>query len=94
MIKSEINFKLKVKVNKILAYILFSVGIDHSNPYIHSTTVLCDNIFLVTPISTISTYPKGCKTNNISVVYTEFGNLKKTQKMDVGQVGFHDDKKV
>ena len=24
-------------------YIWFSIGIDHSNPYIHSTTVLCDN---------------------------------------------------
>ena len=24
------------------AYIWFSMGIDHSNPYIHSTTVLCD----------------------------------------------------
>ena len=23
-------------------YIWFSMGIDHSNPYIHSTTVLCD----------------------------------------------------
>ena len=34
IIKSEINFKLKVK----MAYIWFSMGIDHSNPYIHSTT--------------------------------------------------------
>lgn len=32
--------------------------------------------------------------NNIAVVYTPFGNLKKTQGMDVGQVGFHDQKKV
>ena len=30
---------LKVKQNP---YIWFSIGIDHSNPYIHSTTVLCD----------------------------------------------------
>jgi hypothetical protein len=36
----------------------------------------------------------GCKTNNITVVYTEFENLKKTQRMEVGQVGFHDDKRV
>jgi hypothetical protein len=36
----------------------------------------------------------GCKTNNITVVYTEFENLKKTPRMDVGQVGFHDDKRV
>ena len=43
------------------------------------------------PPCTLST---GCKTNNITVVYTEFENLKKTQKMDVGQVGFRDDKKV
>ena len=34
-------FKLKVKVKKILIY-WFSMGIDHSNPYIHSTTLLCD----------------------------------------------------
>ena len=34
IIKSEINFKLKVKMNKIL-YISFSMGIDHSNPYIY-----------------------------------------------------------
>ncbi len=36
----------------------------------------------------------GCKTNNITVVYTPFTNLKKTQGMDVGQVGFHDPKQV
>ena len=36
----------------------------------------------------------GCKTNNIAVVYTEFNNLKKTQRMEVGQVGFYSDKKV
>ena len=41
IIKSKINFKLKVKMNKILI-IWFSMGIDHSNPYIHSTTVLRD----------------------------------------------------
>ena len=23
------------------------MGIDHSNPYIHSTTVLCDNVMLL-----------------------------------------------
>ena len=42
-IKSEINFKLKVKMNEILMY-GFQLDIDHSNPYIHSTTVLCDNL--------------------------------------------------
>ena len=36
----------------------------------------------------------GSKTNNIQVVYTLYGNLKKTQGMDVGQVGFHSDKEV
>ena len=29
--------------NEEYPYIWFSMGIDHSNPYIHSTTVLCDN---------------------------------------------------
>ena len=28
------------------------------------------------------------------MVYTLYGNLKKTQGMDVGQVGFHSDKEV
>ena len=32
--------------------------------------------------------------NNVSVVYTSFTNLKKTAGMDVGQVGFHSQKKV
>ena len=36
----------------------------------------------------------GSKTNNIQVVYTLYGNLKKTQGMDVGQVGFYSDKEV
>ena len=39
-------------------------------------------------------YLTGSKTNNISVVYTEFANLKKTQSMDVGQVGFYNQGKV
>ena len=34
IIKSEINFKLKVKMTKTLI-IMFSMGIDHSNLYIH-----------------------------------------------------------
>ena len=38
-------------------------------------------------------YP-GCKTPSVSVVYTPFTNLKKTPDMEVGQVGFHDRKKV
>lgn len=32
--------------------------------------------------------------NNIDVVYTMWANLKKTQGMDVGQVGFFKDKEV
>ena len=28
--------------NEEYPYIWFSMGIDHSNPYIHSTTILCD----------------------------------------------------
>ena len=39
-----INFKSKVKIKNI-PYIWFSMGIDHSNPYIHSTTVLCDTAY-------------------------------------------------
>ncbi|XP_064382283.1 coiled-coil domain-containing protein 25-like [Halichondria panicea] len=37
---------------------------------------------------------QGCKINNVSVVYTPFSNLKKTAGMDVGQVGFHNSRKV
>eukprot|EP01026_Neomeris_dumetosa_P005891 TRINITY_DN1178_c0_g1_i5.p2 TRINITY_DN1178_c0_g1~~TRINITY_DN1178_c0_g1_i5.p2 ORF type:complete len:189 (-),score=31.39 TRINITY_DN1178_c0_g1_i5:427-993(-) len=37
---------------------------------------------------------QGCKTNNIDVVYTPWGNLRKTAAMDVGQVSFHDVKAV
>lgn len=32
--------------------------------------------------------------NNINVVYTPWGNLKKTGDMDVGQIGFHRQKEV
>ena len=32
--------------------------------------------------------------NDIDVVYTMWANLKKTQGMDVGQVGFHKEKEV
>eukprot|EP01125_Pyxidicula_operculata_P013900 TRINITY_DN4613_c0_g2_i1.p1 TRINITY_DN4613_c0_g2~~TRINITY_DN4613_c0_g2_i1.p1 ORF type:complete len:211 (+),score=51.06 TRINITY_DN4613_c0_g2_i1:30-662(+) len=31
---------------------------------------------------------QGCKQNNIQVVYTPWSNLKKTQSMETGQVGF------
>nr|KAJ0202923.1 hypothetical protein LSAT_V11C500240750 [Lactuca sativa] len=34
------------------------------------------------------------KVNNIDVVYTPWQNLKKTPSMDVGQVGFHNNKAV
>ena len=37
---------------------------------------------------------KGCKMNNIDVVYTQWSNLKKTANMEVGQVSFHDHKAV
>uniref|UniRef100_A0A674EDK5 Coiled-coil domain containing 25 n=1 Tax=Salmo trutta TaxID=8032 RepID=A0A674EDK5_SALTR len=30
-----------------------------------------------------------CEMNNINIVYTPWGNLKKTGDMDVGQIGFH-----
>uniref|UniRef100_A0A7R9YUD1 NFACT RNA-binding domain-containing protein n=1 Tax=Chlamydomonas euryale TaxID=1486919 RepID=A0A7R9YUD1_9CHLO len=36
----------------------------------------------------------GCKENNVVVVYTPWSNLRKTAAMDVGQVSFHDNKKV
>ncbi|GFY38988.1 coiled-coil domain-containing protein 25 [Trichonephila inaurata madagascariensis] len=37
---------------------------------------------------------QGSKKNNIQVVYTEWSNLKKTNDMVVGQVAFHNSKKV
>lgn len=37
---------------------------------------------------------QGNKVNNIDVVYTPWSNLKKTASMDVGQVGFHNQKMV
>lgn len=37
---------------------------------------------------------QGCKVNPIDVVYTPWANLKKTKSMEVGQVSFHDDKRV
>eukprot|EP00227_Mantoniella_beaufortii_P013263 CAMPEP_0197592354 /NCGR_PEP_ID=MMETSP1326-20131121/15049_1 /TAXON_ID=1155430 /ORGANISM="Genus nov. species nov., Strain RCC2288" /LENGTH=220 /DNA_ID=CAMNT_0043158045 /DNA_START=246 /DNA_END=908 /DNA_ORIENTATION=- len=36
----------------------------------------------------------GNKENNIYIVYTPWSNLKKTGRMEVGQVGFHDEKLV
>lgn len=39
-------------------------------------------------------YKTGNKMNNIDVVYTMWANLKKTQGMDVGQVGFFKNKEV
>lgn len=35
---------------------------------------------------------RGCKLHETTVVYTMASNLLKTQAMDVGQVGFHDDR--
>ncbi|GAA0147091.1 hypothetical protein LIER_36450 [Lithospermum erythrorhizon] len=37
---------------------------------------------------------QGNKINNVDVVYTPWTNLKKTASMDVGQVGFHNQKMV
>ena len=37
---------------------------------------------------------QGCKENNVSIVYTPWANLKKSGDMDVGQVGFHNNKEV
>lgn len=39
-------------------------------------------------------YLAGNKTNNVNVVYTPWQNLKKTASMDVGQVGFYNQKMV
>ncbi len=32
---------------------------------------------------------EGCKLNNVRIVYTPWSNLKKTNDMEVGQIGFH-----
>uniref|UniRef100_G3MSL5 Coiled-coil domain-containing protein 25 n=1 Tax=Amblyomma maculatum TaxID=34609 RepID=G3MSL5_AMBMU len=37
---------------------------------------------------------QGNKMNNLDVVYTMWANLKKTQGMEVGQVGFHKQREV
>eukprot|EP00742_Colponemidia_sp_Colp-10_P001103 GILJ01001193.1.p1 GENE.GILJ01001193.1~~GILJ01001193.1.p1 ORF type:complete len:215 (+),score=39.55 GILJ01001193.1:49-693(+) len=37
---------------------------------------------------------EGCKKNNVKICYTPFANLRKGGDMDVGQVGFHDQRKV
>ncbi|KAI7690340.1 hypothetical protein SSS_06670 [Sarcoptes scabiei] len=37
---------------------------------------------------------KGNKMSNLSIVYTFSSNLKKTDSMEVGQVGFHDPKMI
>lgn len=37
---------------------------------------------------------QGCKTNNVTIVYTPWANLRKTKSMEVGQVGFHENKAV
>eukprot|EP01083_Nonionella_stella_P040887 110880_1 len=36
----------------------------------------------------------GCKQNNVDVVFTHASNLHKTADMDIGSIGFHDNKKV
>ena len=37
---------------------------------------------------------KGSKMNNIEVIYTMWANLKKTADMEIGEVGFHNDKDI
>ena len=37
---------------------------------------------------------EGCKKDSVKIVYTPFTNIKKTQGMDTGQVGFFNDKKL
>jgi hypothetical protein len=36
----------------------------------------------------------GCKQSSVAVVYTPWENLMKKNSMEVGQVGFHSDKRV
>ncbi|VDK43273.1 unnamed protein product [Taenia asiatica] len=36
----------------------------------------------------------GCKQNDVTVVYTMWENLRKAPNMDVGQVGFHNERNV
>ena len=36
----------------------------------------------------------GNKMNNVGIVYTPWDNLKKTNDMEVGQIGFHKQKEV
>ncbi|KAL2516901.1 hypothetical protein Adt_13148 [Abeliophyllum distichum] len=43
---------------------------------------------------TIDDIPEGNKVNNVDIVYTPWQNLKKTASMDVGQVGFYNQKMV
>ena len=35
---------------------------------------------------------EGCKLNNVKIVFTPWSNLKKTNGMEVGQIGFHSEK--
>ncbi|MEW5297373.1 MAG: hypothetical protein WDW36_000586 [Sanguina aurantia] len=37
---------------------------------------------------------QGCKSSSVTVVYTFWANLKKTGSMEVGQVGFHNNREV
>jgi len=37
---------------------------------------------------------QGCKQNNVDIVYTPWSNLKKTNAMEIGQIGFHNAKLV
>ena len=55
-------------------YIWFSMGIDHSNPYIHSTTVLCDIcLYLLTSVMDL----KGMHSITTVAVKLSFTQLRK-----------------
>lgn len=51
---------------------------------------LLDDLAQLTKANSI----EGNKKDNVAVVYTPAGNLRKDGSMDVGQVSFHDQKKV
>ena len=62
----------------------------HKTPYIYQSVFLSMCLFMYQ----LRLLFVGCKMSGVTVVYTSFSNLKKTGSMDVGQVGFHDQKRV
>ena len=72
---------------------------NHINPVTYPLLVLLFLFLILYPCpSLISTSYSICalgnKKNDIDVVYTPWSNLKKTASMDVGQVGFKEDRLV